>query len=538
MTGAQAVARALLDEGVTTVFGYPGAAICPFYEAMRETSLRHILVRHEENAGHAASGYARVSGKAGVCIATSGPGATNLITALATAYMDSIPIVAITGQVSTEVLGRDVFQEADITGSAAPFIKYSFLIKNADEIPRIIKEAFYLATTGRQGPVLVDIPVDIQDTEIEYKAPELPNIRGYKPSSKGNALQLRRVLAAMHEAKRPLICAGGGVFGAHAEKEVQKLCEQCAVPAVSTLMGLGVLPTAHEMYVGMLGMYGSKNANEALNSADLLIIIGARVGDRAMKSPALLSRKKRVIHIDIDPAEIGKNMETNIPLVGDAGLIIKQILEQCGQLETSQWLDDIKKARAAEKQLPLSAKNGFVNPYAFLTKLSNSMYDDGIYISDVGQNQIWSARSVNLRSGRFLTSGGMGTMGYSLPAAIGAKLAEPKKQVVAVCGDGAFQMQLPELATMVQHGVAVKLVVLNNTRLGMVHELQKSEYGACTAVELGGIPDICAVAKAYGVDSLCIADNESIDEAVKKFLREDKPFVLECKIDPDESTKR
>ena len=537
ITAAQAIVKALEEENVTTVFGYPGAAICPLYEALSATEIRHVLVRQEQNAGHAASGYARVSGKAGVCIVTSGPGATNLITAIATAYMDSIPIIAITGQVSTEVLGRDVFQEVDITGAASPFIKHSFLVKEAAALPRIIKEAFYLATTGRQGPVLIDIPIDIQNTMIDYSVPEEPRIRGYKPSTKGNAPQLRRVLAAMQVAQRPVICAGGGVFGARAVKQVAMLAEQCKIPVVSTMMGLGVLPTEHPLNLGMVGMYGSPTANKAVAGADLLIIIGARVGDRAMQSPAALGRKTRIIHIDIDPAEIGKNMETNIPLVGDAKLIIKQIMEQCQRLETDEWIETLNSWRHTEVQAACPAKEGFVSPQVLLAKLSAAMDDDGVYVSDVGQNQIWSARCVNLRKGRFLTSCGMGTMGYALPAAIGAKLALPCTQVVATCGDGGFQMQMAELATMLQQGVAVKLVVLNNTRLGMVRELQDAQYGGnYTAIELGTAPDICKIADAYGIESRLIAGDKDIDDAIAELLCGDKPFLLECRVDPNEGT--
>lgn len=537
MTAAQAIVKALEDEGVMVAFGYPGAAIAPLYDAMLGSKqLRHILVRHEQNAGHAASGYARVSGMPGVCITTSGPGATNLMTALATAYMDSTPIVAITGQVSTAVLGRDVFQEADITGAAAPFIKHSYLVKDAAALPRIIKEAFYLAGTGRQGPVLIDVPIDIQNTEIEYTAPREVHIRGYKPSAKGNAAQLRRVLGAIQAAKRPVICAGGGVFGARAVKQVRALCEAYNIPAVSTMMGLGVLPTEHPLYLGMVGMYGGV-ANAAVAGADLLIIIGARVGDRAMQSPTEFLSGKRIVHIDIDPAEIGKNVATSIPLVGDAKLIIKQILEQCEKPDTEEWLAELRGRKDDECGVE-SARSGYVNPRAFVRALSGAMRDDGIYVSDVGQNQIWSARGVNLRSGRFLTSCGMGTMGYSLPAAIGAKLALPQAQVVAVCGDGAFQMQMPELATMLQHGAPVKLAVLNNSRLGMVRELQQQQYGGrYSAIELGSVPDICKIAGAYGIESAVLDDDSGINDAVRFFLEGDKPFLLECKISPDEDTE-
>ncbi len=534
ITAAQAIVKSLEMEGVSVVFGYPGAAICPFYDQLAHSSIRHILVRQEQNAGHAASGYARIAGKPGVCIATSGPGATNLITALATAYMDSVPLIAITGQVSTELLGRDVFQEADITGAAEPFTKHSFLVKNAQELPQRIKEAFYIASTGRQGPVLIDIPIDVQKSMIEFDYPQTVSIRSYKPSTKGNTAQLKRVLNAMQQARKPVICAGGGVFGARATKQVKQLAEQCSIPVVSTMMGLGVLPTEHPLYFGMLGMYGCSVANKAIHESDLLIIIGARVGDRAMSNTGVIARRTRIIHIDIDPAEIGKNMETNIPLVGDAKQVLKQILEQNPTLETADWLDALRDWKRQEKPPVIVSQSGYVNPNRLVSLLSQKMEGDSIYVADVGQNQIWSAQGINLREGRFLTSGGMGTMGYSLPAAIGAKLAAPEKQVVAVCGDGSLQMQMMEFATMCQHGVPVKLVVMCNNRLGMVRELQDINYQHnCIAVSLDGSPDFCKIADAYGINNAFVCSDTEVEQAIDRMLESDKPYLLQCTISPE-----
>ena len=544
ITAAEAMVKSLEQEGVEVVFGYPGAAICPFYDRLASSPIRHILVRQEQNAGHAASGYARIARKPAVCVATSGPGATNLITALATAYMDSIPLVAITGQVSSELLGRDVFQEVDITGSAEPFTKHSYLVKNAADLPRILREAFYIAGTGRQGPVLVDVPIDIQNTPIEFRYPDAVSIRGYKPSSKGNLNQLRRVLAAMHESHRPVICAGGGVLGANAERQVRALAEACSIPVVSTMMGLGAMPTGHPLYFGMLGMYGCRTANAAIAESDLLILVGARVGDRAMQSPGVLQRRTRVIHIDIDPAEIGKNMETNIPLVGDARLVLEQILEHHPALDTASWLDALRawqrEERAAASRACGPAAGGCtVDPNRLVARLSARMEDDGVYVSDVGQNQIWSARGVNLRTGRFITTGGMGTMGYALPAAIGAKLAAPQRQVVAVCGDGALQMSMMELGTLVQHNIAVKLVVLCNRRLGMVREVQDNQYsGRRIAVDLGGLPDFCKIAAAYNIPSAALCDEAGLDAALDALLGGDGPFLLQVAVDPDEPSLR
>lgn len=533
ISAAQAIVKALEIEGVNTVFGYPGAAICPLYDELSRSDIRHILVRQEQNAGHAANGYARVTGRAGVCITTSGPGATNLITALATAYMDSIPLVAITGQVSTELLGRDVFQEADITGAAEPFTKHSFLVKQARELPRILKEAFYIASTGRQGPVLVDVPVDVQNTMIAFDYPAQAEIRGYKPSSKGNAAQLGRVLDALRLAVKPVICAGGGVFGSGAVEQVRKLAESHSIPVVSTMMGIGVMPSAHPLYFGMVGMHGGAQANYAVQQSDLLIIIGARAGDRAMQNPGIL--KTRIVHIDIDPAEIGKNMETSIPLVGDARQVLEQLLEQSPRVETASWLDELRaRGRAAFVAPAALTKQGVVSPVLFLSMLSAKMDDDGIFVADVGQNQIWSAHSVKIRSGRFLTSCGMGTMGYALPAAIGAKLAAPEKQVVAVCGDGSFQMQMMELATLCQHNAPVKLVVLCNNRLGMVREVQQNTYGGSFAVSLDGSPDVCRIAQAYGIPSASVRCDSEAEAAVDAMLGSSGAYILQCAVDPEE----
>ena len=537
MTAAQAIVTALELEGVSVVFGYPGAAICPLYDALGRSTLRHILVQQEQNGGHAANGYARITGRPGVCLATSGPGATNLITALATAYMDSVPLVAITGQVSTELLGRDVFQEADITGACEPFTKHSYLVKDARALPRIIKEAFYIAGTGRKGPVLIDVPIDVQEARIDFAYPEAVDIRGYKPSSKGNKAQLGRVMSALGAATRPVMCVGGGVFGANAVDEVRALAEGCALPVVSTLMGLGVMPSAHALYFGMLGTHGCATANRAMEESDLLIIVGARAGDRAMTNPGVLQKRTRIVHIDIDPAEIGKVMEAKIPLVGDARHVLRQLLEQKPTPDTAQWLDDLRAWKRQEAARPaFSPRAGCVEAVGLTRLLSQCMPDDGIYVADVGQNQIWSARGVLMRRGRFLTSGGMGTMGYALPAAIGAALGAPGTQVVAVCGDGGFQMALPELATLVRHNIPVKLVVLRNGLLGMIREIQQKQYGGSfTAIRLDGTPSLAALAAAYGLPSRTLCEWDDAQDAVNELLAAQGPFLLDCCVDPDEN---
>mgnify|MGYP003818755233 CR=1 FL=1 len=534
MTGAQAVVAGLKKQKIDTVFGYPGVAICPFYDALVSSGIRHVLVRQEQNAGHAASGYARVSGRPAVCVATSGPGATNLITALATAYMDSIPLLALTGQVATDLLGRDVFQEADITGAAEPFTKYSYLVKDPADIPRVLNEAFYIAGSGRPGPVLVDLPIDVLNASFApKKGDDAPRLPGYSPTVRGHAGQVARVVKAIAQAKRPLVCAGGGVLAAGAQPELRALCESAGLPAVATMMGIGALPTAHPNYYGMLGMYGKPYANYAVHQADLLVIIGARVGDRAVSAPDALARSTSIVHIDVDPAEIGKNMGTTIPLVGDAKTVLGQLLELGVKADCAPWLEQLNAQRAAYRP-DFAPRPATLNPRALMRTLSLAMADDGILAADVGQNQAWAAGNILMRTGRFLTSGGMGTMGYAIPAAIGAQLAAPGRQVVAVCGDGAFQMSLCELATAVQSGAGIKIVVVRNHTLGLVLEHQDKCYGGRIAVELGDLPDLCPLAAAYGIPARRISAEGEAGPAVAALLAQPGPALLECLVSPDE----
>lgn len=532
---AEAMVKCLENEGIKVVFGYPGAAICPFYDELSHSDIKHILVRHEANGGHSASGYARITGKPAVCIATSGPGATNLLTAIATAYMDSVPIICITGQVCSDQIGCDVFQEADITGAAEPFVKYSYLVKNAQDIPRIFKEAFHIAGTGRPGPVLIDVPMDVQQTMIDFEYPETVSLRSYKPSAKGNALQIKKVAEAIKAAEKPLICAGGGIFLAHAEKEIKEFAELTGIPVVSTMMGLSVFPTDHPLYFGMIGMHGVKTANHAVGDCDLMILIGARVGDRAVKSPSWLEENTKIIHIDIDPAEIGKNIHADIPLVGDCKCVLAQLNEIMEKQNTEPWLEHLREYRSNIPEKP--AEKVFTDPKGFLKKLSEAAPDNTVAVADVGQNQIWACNNFKVKNGRFLTSGGMGTMGYSVPCAVGAKLADPSAEVIVICGDGSFQMQMMELATICQYNVPVKIVLMRNEYLGMVRELQTRMYADNRiAVSLGGDPDFVALAKAYGISAERVENNEQADEAIKRFLASDKPYLLEVMVNETEST--
>ena len=538
MIGADAIIKCLEEEGVEYVFGYPGVAICPFYNSILDSKIKTILIRTEQNAAHAASGFARVSGKVGVCAVTSGPGATNVITGIATAFADSIPIVCITGQVNSALLGSDVFQEADITGAVESFVKYSYLVKNVNDIPRIFKEAFHIANTGRKGPVLIDVPIDIQNAEIrKFAYPESVSMRTYKPTVKGNMAQIKKVVAELEKAKRPIICAGGGVLLSESEKELRTFVEKYEIPVVSTMMGIGAMPTEHPLYFGMVGNNGKPYANRAMNESDLLIMVGARVADRAVNQSDLITENKVLIHIDVDPAEIGKNVGPAIPLVGDAKHIFKDLLEQEFDCEHKEWVDCLREY----KKMMMPKRNpdpNYVDPAGFITMLSEKMQEDGIYVADVGQNQIWSCGYHIVKNGKFLTSGGMGTMGYSIPAAMGAKLADKKKQVIAVCGDGSFQMSMMELATMRQHDIPVKIVVLKNNYLGMVREYQHYTYkDNYSVVDLSGSPDLEKLSEAYGMKYLRLENMDHAKKTLDDFLVKDESVLLECIIDPMDLVK-
>lgn len=535
MTVAKAMTECLKAEGISTVFGYPGAAICPFYDELINTDIKHVLVRHEVNGGHAASGFARITGKPAVAIATSGPGALNLITAIATAYMDSIPMVVITGQVNREQIGRDVFQEADITGSAEPFVKHSYLLKDPCDTARVFKEAFYIAGSGRRGPVLIDIPYDVQKCEIPFEYPESISIRSYRPSSLGNGQQIKRVMTELEKAQKPLICAGGGLFTGDGAELMRRFSELTDIPVVSTMMGLGAMPTNSPRYFGMLGMHGCSSANFAVNHCDTLVLLGARVGDRAIS--AMQQRDDlTVIHIDIDPAEIGKNLAVDIPIVGDLTLVLGQLIEAIKQpMSHTDWIAEIDTHRSDAPVSPAPA--GYINPKQFMRILDKHLPDNAVVVADVGQNQIWTAANITFNGGRFLTSGGMGTMGYSIPAAIGAKAAAPDREVVAVCGDGSFQMQFMELATALQHGINIKVVVMRNNFLGMVRELQERGYdNRLTAVSLDGSPEFTKIADAYGIENALVDSPETAEQAVQRLIACERPFLIEVAVQEYEKT--
>ena len=539
ISGARIMVECLEAEGVQVAFGYPGAAICPFYDALYGSSIRHVLARAEQNAAHMASGYARSAGRPGVCIATSGPGATNLITGIATAYMDSIPLVAITGQVNLEQLGRDVFQEADITGACESFTKHSYLVTAAADLPRVFKEAFHVAATGRPGPVLIDVPQDVQEGLVEkYAYPQRAEIMGYNPTLSGHPLQIKRAAAAIAEAERPIICCGGGVVLAGAREEMRAFAQKTGIPVVSTMMGLGAMDNTGggPAYLGMIGRYGRPYANRAMMEADLIVLCGARVGDRAIALPNQIAERAKVIHIDVDPAEIGKNMRADIPIVGDVRQVLAALTEKAEPSGREEWRRRVLAYKA--QAVPQGEdREDAVEPRSFLRALSALLDDDAIVAADPGQCQIWAALHLTQRRGRFLTSGGLGTMGYALPAALGAKLARPRRQVVSISGDGAFQMSLCELATVVACHVPLKIIVLDNRRLGMVRELQNQRYGRRhIATHMDGNPDFAALCRAYGIPAKLAENNAQAAAMAKELLAAPGPGVLICRVDPETPT--
>ena len=540
MNGAQALIESLRRENVTHMFGYAGATICPAVDALAAVpEIGYTLVRTEQNAGHMASGYARVSGKVGVCMVTSGPGATNLLTGIATAYMDSIPMVAITGQVPSSLLGRDIFQEVDITGAAAPFTKHSYLVKDANEIPRIVKEAFHIASTGRPGPVLIDVPIDIQEQEIKaFEYPEEVHIRGYRPSVKGNDLQIKRVVKAISEAKQPIICAGGGVWLADAKDELRTLIERYQLPMVKTMMGISLIPSDHPLNMGMIGAHGNRCANKALVKSDLLIMVGCRAADRTILSPDEIQRRMSIVHIDVDPAEIGKNMQAAVPLVGNIKVILNQLLSQeISVSDITEWKAMLHELRQQELTRVFPRRDNSVFPGTVLRELGRKLDDDAIVCVDVGQNQIFACKYLPQKNGRFLTTGGLGTMGYSLPAAVGVKTALPDRQTVVICGDGSFQMEMNELAAVRCAGHDIKIVLFRNHTLGLVHQIQTQEpYHGAFGVSLDGSPDFAAIAAAYGIPTLTLSDENRLPDTVDEFLKTPGPCLLVCEVHPDVKT--
>jgi acetolactate synthase I/II/III large subunit len=538
LTGAQAILECLKKEGVHTIFGYPGGQILPFYDALyHEKDIKHILVRHEQGAAHAADGFARATGKVGVCVATSGPGATNLVTGIATAQMDSIPIVAITGQVSTSLLGRDSFQEADITGITIPITKHNYLIKDSKDIPRIFKEAFYIARTGRPGPVLIDVPRDVQNNKIDFKYPEKIDMPSYRPTYEGHPKQIETAAKAIAAAKRPLIYAGGGVIASNASAELTEFAKKCKIPVTTTLMGMGAFPGTDPLCLGMLGMHGTVYANYSVQECDLLIAVGARFDDRVTAHIARFAPKAKHIQIDIDPAEIGKNVRIDIPIVGDIKTVLKVLVEQVSAKDNhAQWLEQIEEWK---KKYPLSyKKNGELKPEYVIEQIYEATKGDAIITTEVGQHQMWTAMYYKFIKPRTLiTSGGMGTMGYGFPAAIGAQMGCPDKVVFDIAGDGSILMNIQEMVTAVNYKVPVKIAVLNNGYLGMVRQWQELLYGKrYSAVDLEQNADLVKVAEAFGAAAIRVTKPEEVKPAIEESLKiKDRPTLIDFKVAREEN---
>ena len=552
MTGADAIVRCLELEKVSYVFGYPGVAICPFFDSLESTDIESILVRTEQNAAHEANGYARISEKPGVCAVTSGPGATNVITGIATAFADSIPLIVITGQVESRLLGSDVFQEADICGASESFVKYSYTLRNAEEIPKVFKEAFHIAMTGRKGPVLIDIPIDVQKASLrKFQYPDDLKMRTYKPTVQGNPVQIKRLFQRLENVKKPILCVGGGVHLAGVSEKVREFSHKFNIPVVSTMMGLGTMQDIDPLYFGMVGNNGRSYGNKAMNRAELIIMMGARVADRSISQPDLITENKTLVHIDVDPAEIGKNAGPEIPLVGDLSSVLDSLLHVEAELSYPDWMEELNGIKEEtelliEKKKKEELNATLVNPHYFLRELNLALQDDAIYVADVGQNQLWSCKHYKMKEGRFLTSGGMGTMGYSLPAAIGAYFAEKeiacledrknKKEIIAVMGDGAFQMSLMELATLRQYSAGVKIIVFHNGVLGLVRQYQKTVYKEhYSMIDLSGNPDLSMLSKAYGLSYFSVKENKEVKESIRAFLDKEENGILEVFVDMEET---
>jgi len=535
-TGAKLLVEGLIRQGVTTIFGYPGGVVLPLYDELYDSPLRHILVRHEQAAAHAADGYARASGRIGVCLATSGPGACNLVTGIATAYMDSIPVVALTGQVPTSMLGNDAFQESDITGITMPVTKHNYLVKRTEDLDGVVREAFHIAGTGRQGPVLIDIPKDVLTNQApEPGPPEEIVRRGYNPTLKGHLRQIEKAISLIAEAERPIVYAGGGVIASDASAELIRFVEMTGIPVTTTLMGIGALPCDHPLNLGMLGMHGTRSANYAITECDLLIAIGARFDDRVTGRIESFAPSAVIIHIDIDPAEIGKNKKVDVPIVGDCRSILTCLIDRLSpKKQRAAWDEKFNQWKVT---YPTSAPDdGLLRPQMVIKTLSDLLDGEGIIVSEVGQNQMWTAQHFCFKHPRtWITSGGLGTMGYGFPAAIGAHYARPELPVFDIAGDGSFQMNIQELGTVAQYDIPVKVVILNNMYLGMVRQWQELFYDRrYSYTELPEV-DFVGIARAYGIDGMRVDSPDDVKEALTTAIEIDGAFVLDFRIAREEN---
>ncbi|MBI5416765.1 biosynthetic-type acetolactate synthase large subunit [Candidatus Poribacteria bacterium] len=542
LSGADILMECLQKEGVTIVFGFPGGQILPVYDALYKVQdkIKHYLTRHEQGAAHAADGYARATGKVGVCIATSGPGATNLVTGIATAYMDSIPMVAITGQVPTSMLGNDSFQEADIFGITRPITKYNYLVKKVEDLAETIKEAFYIARTGRHGPVLIDLPKDVQVAKTEFRYPEKVELcsPSYNLKYTDNTKNIEAAVHAINEAKQPVIYAGGGIIASGASKELLELAEKTSAPVTTTLMAMGAFPGEHPLSMGMLGMHGTYYANHAVTNCDLLIALGARFDDRVTGDLKKFAPYAKVIHIDIDPAEIGKRVSVLIPIIGDVKSILKIILSEISSHKKNEWIETIDKWRTEHPLRYHQTEKGPIKPQFILEKLYEITKGEAIITTEVGQNQMWAAQFFKYKYPRsFISSGGLGTMGYGFPAAIGAQAGCPDKLVIDIAGDGSIQMNIQELATAVQYNLPVKIIILNNSYLGMVRQWQQLFYEKrYSETNLSpGNPDFVAIAKGYGAEGIKITKHEEVEQALNEAINNGKTTILDFHVAREEN---
>ncbi len=538
MTGAKILVKSLIKEKVDTIFGYPGGSVLPLCDEFYHNSqIRFILTRHEQAAAHAADGFARATGRVGVCLATSGPGATNLVTGIATAYMDSIPIVAITGQVKTFLIGNDAFQEADVIGITRPITKHNYLVRDVKDLARIVKEAFHIASSGRPGPVLIDLPVDVTIEKAEFSYPRQIDIRGYKPTYFGHIGQIKKAAKFISRAKRPIIYAGGGIIISNASGELFELATRTNIPVTTTLLGLGGFPETHSLSLGMLGMHGTAYANHAIMESDLIIAVGARFDDRVTGKVSEFAPQAKVIHIDVDPSAISKNIKVDIPIVGDARNVLKELNKLVKRCSIDQWL---KRIDAWKKKHPLSYNNsgkGKIRPQYVVEQIYKLTEGKAIITTEVGQNQMWAAQFYQYTKPRtFISSGGLGTMGYGFPAAIGAQIGKPEATVFDIAGDGSIQMNIQELTTAVARKLPVKIAILNNSYLGMVRQWQELFYNKRYSLTcLKENPDFVKVAEAYGAKGIRVTKKEQVRPALKKAIRTAGPVVLDFIIEPEEN---
>ncbi len=536
LNGAQILCESLVKEGVEVIFGFPGGSLLPLYDVLPQYSqLRHILVRHEQGAAHAADGYARATGKVGVCLATSGPGACNLVTGIANAHLDSSPVVAITGQVARPFIGKDAFQEIDITGITVPITKHNYLVLGADAIATMVKEAFHIARSGRPGPVLLDIPRDVFIEEATFHYPEKVDLPGYKPTVHGHAAQIKKAAKLINESKRPVILAGRGVIISGAYGELKELAEKAQIPVITTLLGISCFPEDHILSMGMLGMHGMAYANMAVDATDLIIAIGMRFDDRATGKVSGFAPHAQVIHIDVDPAEIGKNVRVTVPIVGEVKNVLHALNKQLDAQTHVDWMQQLEEWHR-EHPLVVSHESEKPLPQYVVSKICEVTKGDATIVTGVGQNQMWAAQHFCYRKpNSLISSGGLGTMGFELPAAIGVKVGRPEETVWAIAGDGGFQMTIQELGTAVQDKIAVKIAILNNGYLGMVRQWQDLFYGRrYVATPLSG-PDFVRVAEAYGLPGIRVTDKSQVVPAIQKAMKHQGPFLVDFVIEPEEN---